>query len=162
MPEKLTDKKNYVIGVISDTHGLLRPEIAEIFKGADMILHAGDIDRPPVLAALKDIAPVVAVQGNMDRGEWADSLPVTETATVGPHSLYMIHNVYMIDLDPAAAGFRAVIQGHTHRPSVEEKNGVLFLNPGSAGPPRNRYPVSVALLFVRGTAIDPRIIILEE
>jgi len=162
MSEKLTDKKNYVIGVISDTHGLLRPEIAEIFKGVDRIVHAGDIDRPPVLAALKEIAPVIAVQGNMDRGEWARTLPVTEAATIGSFSLYLLHNIYMLDLDPAAAGFGLVIHGHTHRPSVEEKNGVLFLNPGSAGPPRNNYPVSVAMLYVQGKAMDSRIIFLEE
>lgn len=158
----MPEKQHYLIGVISDTHGLLRPEIAEIFKGVDMILHAGDIDRPPVLAALKEIAPVIAVQGNMDRGEWTRGLPFTESAAAGSLSLYLIHNVYMLDLDPAAAGFRAVIHGHTHRPSVEEKNGVLFLNPGSAGPPRNHYPVSVALLYVRGTELDPRIVTLEE
>ena len=165
MSDNLQNKNSFFIGVISDTHGLLRPEVAEIFKGTDMILHAGDIDRPEVLAALREIAPVKAVRGNMDHGKWADALPAKDVIELGDVFLYILHDVYKLDLDPAAAGFHAVINGHTHQPLIEKKNGVLFINPGSAGPPRRNYPVSLALLRINGTSprpeIDARIVEIE-
>ncbi len=158
MSAKLKNKDNFLVGVISDTHGLLRPSIARTFKGADLIIHAGDIDRPHILEALQEIAPVTAVRGNMDYGEWADKLPVTEIIEIGNICLYMFHNPYQLDLEPGAAGFAAVINGHTHEPYAEKKNGVLFLNQGSAGPKRGKYPVTVALLHIRGADLDAQII----
>lgn len=152
------DKPGYRIGVISDTHGLLRPGVAEAFQGVDLILHAGDIDTIQVLKALKDIAPVKAVRGNMDRGGWADQLPATEVVEYGGVGFYMVHNIHEMDLDPSAAEFRVVISGHTHQPKIEEKNGMLFLNPGSAGPRRFHYPITAALLILEDSSLEPRII----
>ncbi|MCP4218720.1 MAG: metallophosphoesterase family protein [bacterium] len=160
MTESL-DKDNTVIGVISDTHGLLRPKVYTAFKDVDLIVHAGDFDTPEIFATLQEIAPVIPVRGNMDRGRWAKKLPVTETVELGKISMYILHNFYGLDLAPEAAGFSAVIYGHTHQPSVKKQNGVLFLNPGSAGPRRYDYPVSVALLHVRGTVLEAEIIDLE-
>jgi len=162
MPVTPLNKENFLVGVISDTHGLLRPEVPKVFNEVDIILHAGDIDGPPVLDALRKIAPLTAVQGNMDHGEWSRALPPTEVAEIGAALVYMLHNVYALDIDPAVSGFHAVISGHTHRPSVEMEKGVLFLNPGSAGPRRNKVPASVALLHVQGTALDARIITLKN
>lgn len=156
------NKGSYLAGVISDTHGLLRPEVPQVFKDVDVIIHAGDIDGPPVLDALRKMAPVIAVRGNMDYGEWSDTLPPTEVAEIGAALIYVLHNIYALDTDPVASGFHAVISGHTHRASVSTENGVLFLNPGSAGPRRNNIPASVALLHVNGTALDARIIRLKN
>lgn len=136
------------IGVISDTHGLVRPGAVKALQGVSRILHAGDIGKPDVLEALRVIAPVTAVRGNVDGGLWASALPETEVVEIGGMSLYLLHNIQELDLDPAAGGFRAVIYGHSHMPAVDERNGVLFLNPGSAGPRRFRLPVSLALLRV--------------
>jgi len=158
MSDNSQNKSSFLVGVISDTHGLLRPEVAENFKGTDLILHAGDIDRPEVLAALRDIAPVKAVRGNMDHGEWANALPTKDVIEIGEVFLYILHDLYKLDLDPGAAGFHAVINGHTHQPLIEQKNGVLFLNPGSAGPPRRNYPVSLAILRINGRSLDARIV----
>ena len=153
---------SYRIGVISDTHGLLRSGVAEAFQGVDLILHAGDIDRPQVLKTLQEIAPVKAVRGNMDRGGWTDALPSAEVVEFGNITIYMIHNIQDMDLDPAGAGFHVVIFGHTHQPKIEEKNGVLFLNPGSAGPRRFHYPITAAVLAVEesfsGTQVNPQIV----
>ncbi|RLC22058.1 MAG: YfcE family phosphodiesterase [Deltaproteobacteria bacterium] len=157
----LQNKKNFLVGVISDTHGLLRPQVAKVFKNADLIVHAGDIDRPGILEALQKIAPVKAVRGNMDYGEWANEIPATEVIEIGDVLLYMLHDLCRLDLEPAASGFSAVINGHTHQPLIEKENGVLFLNPGSAGPPRRNYPISVALLHVRGTDLDAQIVQLD-
>jgi uncharacterized protein len=134
------------IGVISDTHGLLRPEAASALAGVELIVHAGDIGNPPILATLTQIAPVYAVRGNTDRGDWASDLPHTRVVEVGGVLLYVLHELFTLDLDPAAAGFAAVIFGHSHSPHMERKNGVLYLNPGSAGPRRFRLPVSLARL----------------
>jgi len=134
------------IGVIADTHGLIWPEVLAAFKGVDLILHAGDIGGPQVLAALTEIAPLAAVRGNCDRGDWAESLPRTEVAEVGAFLFYLLHDLNDLDLDPAAAGFAAVISGHSHRPVVERRDGVLYLNPGSAGPRRFKLPVTLARL----------------
>jgi len=137
-----------LIGVISDTHGLLRPEAVRALGGVEMILHAGDVGGPEVLEALGRVAPVVAVRGNNDRGGWAEALPEWEVVEFGAVSVYVIHDLKEMDLSPSAAGFRVVVSGHSHKPALEERRGVLYLNPGSAGPRRFRLPVSVARLRV--------------
>ena len=143
-----------LIGVISDTHGLLRPEAVEALQGVSLILHAGDVGKPEILAQLGAVAPVKAVRGNVDRGGWAQQLPVTEVVEVGGVFFYMLHILDDLDLDPVAAGFRVVIFGHSHKPSQEEKKGVLYLNPGSAGPRRFKLSVSLALVKVRGEEVQ--------
>jgi len=152
-PQK--QRETHLIGLISDTHGLLRPEVVQAFKDAHMIIHAGDIGKPDVLSSLKAIAPVVAVRGNMDRGgTWTNNFPATEVVEIGGVMLYVIHDLMNLDLDPAAGGFKAVISGHSHRPTMKEKNGVLYVNPGSAGPRRFTLPVSVALLRIEEHFLD--------
>jgi putative phosphoesterase len=148
----------YVLGVISDTHGLIRPEAIKALDGVEMIIHAGDIGTPEVLQALHAIAPVVAVRGNNDKGEWAHALPETEVIEVSGVALYVLHDAKALDLDPVAAGFHAVISGHSHRPTMARRQGVLFLNPGSAGPRRFKLPVSLAHLTIRGGIIDAQLI----
>ena len=155
-------KKNVIIGIISDTHGLLRKRVAEALKGSRLIVHAGDIDCPEVLDALKKIAPLVAVKGNMDRGQWTESLPTNEVAEIENHLLYVLHDENRLDLDPAAAGFSAVISGHTHQPLLREQNGVLFFNPGSAGPRRPGKPVTVGRLTLAGDKRIPKIIDIDD
>src|SRR5689334_14017397 len=147
-----------LIGVISDTHGLVRPQAIEALKGVEMILHAGDVGKPEVLDALNEIAPVVAVRGNNDKGEWAEALPDWEVVEVGDVSIYMLHDVKEIDVSPSGGGFRVVVSGHSHKPSVEERRGVLYVNPGSAGPRRFTLPVSVAHLQVNGDKVQAKII----
>ena len=146
-----------LIGVISDTHGLVRPEAIDALRGSELIVHAGDIGGPDVLQALREVAPVVAVRGNNDREDWAGILKDTEVVRVGDVVLYVLHDLHALDLDPAAAGFNAVISGHSHQPLVEERRGVLYLNPGSAGPRRFTLPIAVARLLVRGPALDAEI-----
>lgn len=136
------------VGLVSDTHGLLRPELLEALTGCVLILHAGDVGCPEVLDGLRQIAPIVAVRGNMDRDPWAWELRRAEVVEVGHALLYLIHDLGGLDLDPAAAGFQAVISGHSHRPGSHQHRGVLYVNPGSAGPRRFRSPVSAALLRV--------------
>ena len=142
-----------VVGVISDTHGLVRPEALAALRAVDAIVHAGDIGDPAVLTALRALAPVKAVRGNNDRGAWASGIPDTAVLEVGAACLYVLHDVHDLDLEPGAAGFAAVIAGHSHRPSIEERAGVLYVNPGSAGPRRFSLPVAVARLHVRGTTV---------
>ena len=146
------------VGVISDTHGLLRPEAVAALEGSDLIVHAGDVGEPEVLEPLRDLAPVHAVRGNVDRGAWARELPLDRVVEVGSHSLYVLHILEDLDLDPAAAGFAAVIYGHSHRPHREWRGGVLHLNPGSAGPRRFRLPVTVARLSVCGEGLTAEIV----
>jgi putative phosphoesterase len=148
----------HVLGVISDTHGLMRAEAIQALDGVEMIIHAGDIGTPEVLEALHAIAPVVAVRGNNDKGEWAHALPETEVVELGNVVLYVLHDVKALDLDPVAAGFHTVISGHSHRPAVAKRQGVLFLNPGSAGPRRFKLPVSVARLIITGDTVDAQLI----
>ncbi len=150
------NKDGHLIGVISDTHGVLRADVVKAFEGAELIVHAGDIGKPEVLKALRAIAPVVAVRGNMDWGAWTRDLAATEVAEIGKVSMYVVHDANRLDLEPAAAGFSAVISGHTHSPSVDKENGVLFLNPGTAGPYVKR--ASVALLCIRGSNLDVQLI----
>jgi putative phosphoesterase len=139
-------KKPDLIGLISDTHGLLRDEAVQALKGSELIIHAGDVGKPDILDALKSVAPVVAVRGNIDRGAWASKLPLTAVAEAGPVTIYVLHDVHDLDLDPAASGFQIVVSGHSHKPSRTERNGVLYVNPGSAGPRRFQLPVTVARL----------------
>lgn len=146
-----------LIGVISDTHGLVRPESLHALEGVEMILHAGDIGNQDVLDRLNQIAPVVAVRGNNDKGEWAQSLPEVEVVELGGVSIYMLHNLNEIDISPAGI-FRVVVSGHSHKPSVAEERGVLYVNPGSAGPRRFTLPVSVAHLNVLGEKVHAKII----
>ncbi len=135
-----------LIGVISDTHGLLRPEALEALQGVDRIIHAGDVGDPTILEDLRKIAPVDAVRGNVDRGDWAVSLPNSVVVELEGRSIYVLHDRDALDLDPSAAGFQAVIFGHSHRPMTETNNGVLYLNPGSAGPKRFHLPICLAHL----------------
>jgi uncharacterized protein len=150
-----------LVGVISDTHGLLRPEALAALRGADLILHAGDVGKPEVLDELRRIAPTFVVRGNVDHGNWALELPVSEIVQVGDRSFYMLHDIGEFDLDPATGGFAAVIFGHSHQPAIEVRDGVLFLNPGSAGPRRFKLPVSVARIRVSGGELDPEIVTLN-
>ena len=152
---------DHKIGIISDTHGLIRQRVVKSFKDVDLIVHAGDVGKPEVLETLQSIARVYPVRGNVDGGKWADNLPFTEVVKVGQTYLYVLHDISALDLDPVTAGFNAVISGHSHVPKIEEQNGVLFLNPGSAGPKRVRYPVSIAFLYVNGASIDTEIVELE-
>ena len=147
-----------MIGVISDTHGLLRAEAVSALQGVDRILHAGDIGPREIVEQLGDIAPVHVVRGNCDHGPWASTLPETEVVTVDGSDLYMIHDIGQLDLSPQAAGFAAVIYGHSHEPRVERRDGVLYLNPGSAGPRRFSLPVSVAHLHADGNGLRAEII----
>jgi hypothetical protein len=140
--------KSISIGVISDTHGLLRPEAFAALQGSDFILHAGDVGDPEILDKLNQIAPVTAVRGNIDRDRWAKSIPETNVLEAGGLTIYMLHKLDALDLNPKAAGFSAVIYGHSHVPAQETKNGVLFFNPGSAGPRRFRLPISVGILRI--------------
>lgn len=148
------------IGVISDTHGLVRPEAIKALAGVEMIIHAGDIGTPAVLEALHSIAPVVAVRGNNDTDEWARALPDTEVVELGDVALYVLHDVHELDRDPGAAGFHAVISGHSHRPSIATRRGVLYVNPGSAGPRRFKLPISLAQLHIQGATVEAQLITL--
>lgn len=150
--------KTVVVGVVSDTHGLVRPEAIARLCGVEAIVHAGDVGSPEVLAALGSIAPVTAVRGNNDRGAWARSLPETAVARIERAVLYVLHDVRELALDPRAAGFAAVIAGHSHKPLIEERNGVLFVNPGSIGPRRFRLPVAMAMLTVTGARVRAELI----
>jgi putative phosphoesterase len=150
-----------LIGVISDTHGLVRPEALRALKETELIIHAGDIGTPEVVQALQSVAPVVAVRGNNDKGRWAREFPKTEVVEVEKFLIYVLHDIKELEVDPAAAGFRVVISGHSHRPSVVERDGVLFLNPGSAGPRRFKLPVAVALLQVKDASVDAEVLELD-
>lgn len=138
-----------VIGLISDTHGLLRPQALTALAGSELIVHAGDVGRPEILDELRAVAPVVAVRGNIDTEEWAQKLPLTAVARVRSTTLYVLHDVHDLECDPAAEGYAVVVSGHSHKPGRTEKSGVLFINPGSAGPRRFRLPITVARLDLR-------------
>ena len=140
-----------LVGLISDTHGLLREGALRALQGSDLIIHAGDVGKPEILDALRTIAPVVAVKGNIDKGAWAGVWPATTVAKAGAALLYVLHDVHELDLDPVAAGFHAVISGHSHKPECTERSGVLYINPGSAGPRRFRLPVTIARLDLSPT-----------
>jgi putative phosphoesterase len=149
------------VGLISDTHGLLRPEAVDVLRGSDFIVHGGDIGNAAILKELASLAPVTAVRGNNDKGPWAQGLKEAEVLQIGEVFIYILHNVAELDLDPAAAGFQVVVSGHSHKPSVEERDGVLYVNPGSSGPRRFKLPVAVAELIVVASSVQARIIELE-
>ena len=146
------------IGVLSDTHGLLREEVKSRLHGCDMILHAGDIGSPSVLTELRQIAEVVAVRGNVDTGPWAKELREEQYVDVDGHRICVVHDIRTLSLDPASAGIDVVLYGHSHKPAVEWKSGILYLNPGSAGPKRFRLPVSMAMLHVGTDGAIPEVI----
>jgi uncharacterized protein len=145
-------------GVISDTHGLLRPQALAALAGVALIIHAGDIGSQEVLQELHRLAPTYAVRGNVDHHRWAATLPRSRIVAVGEVSLYVLHDLAALDLDPTAAGLQAVIYGHSHQPGIKEENGVLYLNPGSAGPRRFHLPVTVARLHIEDGSLQPEII----
>jgi len=149
------------LGVISDTHGLLRPEAVDALRGSDRILHAGDIGDPKILDALERIAPATAVRGNIDTAPWARALPQTEVVESGGISIYILHDLTQLDLKPEAAGFRVVVYGHSHQPKIEEKNNVLYFNSGSAGPRRFKLPVSVGRLTIEAGKVRADLVELD-
>lgn len=146
------------IGLISDTHGLLRPEAIAFLRGCEHIVHGGDIGDARILQALAAIAPLTAVRGNNDLGAWAEAVPETALLELGGLRLYAIHDLAQLDIDPPAAGVRVVVAGHSHRPRAEERDGVLYVNPGSAGPRRFRLPISAAELKIERGVVTPRIV----
>jgi len=150
-----------VVGVISDTHGLLRPQAVEALYGVTHILHAGDVGTLEVLEQLRKIAPVTVVRGNVDRGAWAQAIPLHEVTEIEGASIFMLHILAELDLKPEAAGFAAVIYGHSHKPASEVRNGVLFFNPGSAGPRRFKLPVTVGKLIVEESKVRGEIVELD-
>ncbi len=146
------------IGVIADTHKLLRPEAAAYLQGCELIIHAGDIGSQGIIATLEQIAPVIAIRGNIDKRSWADAYPCTESVEVENRRIYVLHNARELDLDPSEAGFDVVISGHSHKPQIRREDGVLYLNPGGAGPRRFTLPIAVARLRLTCNVIDARII----
>lgn len=147
-----------LIGIISDTHGLLRPEALTALDGSDHVIHAGDIGDPIILNKLAEIGPLTAIRGNVDREAWAGKMPATNVLEAGGISIYVLHNLQDLDLNPAAAGFAVVISGHSHVPKQEQRNGVLYFNPGSAGPRRFQLPVTIGRLKVKGGKVSAEII----
>lgn len=151
----------HLVGVISDTHGLVRPEAIDALTGVELIIHAGDIGSPEVIEALQRVAPVRAIRGNNDRDAWARLWPETDLVPIGAVSIYVLHNLAELDLDPRAAGIQAVISGHSHRPKAERRSGLLYLNPGSAGPRRFNLPICLARMRVTGTEVGYDFVDLE-
>ena len=147
-----------IVGVISDTHGLLRPEAVAALRDTDLIIHAGDIGNRDILDNLREIAPVFAVKGNVDTQPWADKLPESLTMPIGAHKFHVLHMISELAIDPGKAGIAAVVFGHSHEPSIERRAGVLYLNPGSAGPRRFRLPVCLARVQVSDTCLEPEIV----
>jgi putative phosphoesterase len=154
-------EREIVVGVISDTHGLMRPQAVAALQGADLIIHAGDVGNPDIIKELAGIAPTHVVRGNIDTGGWATSLPMTELVEVGERRFFVLHQIAQLDFEPADVGFAAVVFGHSHQPLIETRQGVLFLNPGSAGPRRFRLPVTLARVAVSGQRVRPEIIELQ-
>ena len=159
MPGGVSDQAtSLLVGVISDTHGLLRPQALDALRGCDLIIHAGDVGRPEILDPLRALAPTFVVRGNVDHGDWATALPMTARVDAGGRVIHVLHDIAQLDLDPPAAGVAAVVFGHSHRPSIETRDGVLYLNPGSAGPRRFDLPVAVARVRVTGREMRPEIV----
>jgi uncharacterized protein len=148
------------VGLISDTHGLLRPEAKAFLAGCDLILHGGDIGSQLILDELAELAPTTAVRGNNDQGVWAQSIAESEFIKVGDHFVYMLHDLAQLDIDPRGAGVKVLVTGHSHMPSVYEQDGVLYVNPGSAGPRRFKLPVAAGELLVEGASVSARTVIL--
>ncbi|HUA02239.1 MAG TPA: metallophosphoesterase family protein [Candidatus Aquilonibacter sp.] len=151
-----------MVGLISDTHGLLREEAVRALRGSELIIHAGDVGQPEILEQLRRLAPLVVVRGNIDTAAWTEELPSTAVAEIEGRGIYVLHDLNALDLDPAAAGFGAVISGHSHEPKQFEKSGVLYVNPGSAGPRRFHLPVGVARLDVRTQPWKVEFVEIEE
>jgi uncharacterized protein len=149
------------VGLISDTHGLLRPEAVAFLRGSHFIVHGGDIGRAGVLEELAALAPVTAVRGNNDKAPWAGAVQETEVLQVGAVLIYVVHDIATLDLDPVAAGFQVVVSGHSHRPSVTQREGVLYVNPGSSGPRRFKLPVSVGELMIVEKSVSARVVELD-
>ncbi len=149
---------SFTVGILSDTHGLLRPEVEQALSGCQHILHAGDVGDAQVLSRLGRIAPVMAVRGNMDHGSWSSPLPIREMVEIEGIFFYILHDLHQLDLDPSAAGIHVVVSGHTHQPKIIQKNGVIYLNPGSAGQRRFNYPVSIARVRIERGAAIPRLV----
>jgi len=149
------------IGLISDTHGLLRPEAIAALQGSELILHAGDVGRPEIVEELNKLAPTIAIRGNVDTAPWCSVLPATQLVELASANIYMLHNVGELDLNPAAAGIQIVLYGHSHQPTRSEKDGVLYLNPGSAGPRRFNLPISLARLDLGSKPWDIKFITLS-
>ena len=154
-------EREIIVGVISDTHGLMRPQAVAALRGCDLIIHAGDVGNPGVITQLAGIAPTHVVRGNVDKGDRAAELPLTELVEVGEQLFFVLPEISQLDLDPADAGFTAVVFGHSHQPLIETRQGVLFLNPGSAGPRRFNLPVSIARVGVSGEGMRPEIVELQ-
>jgi len=154
------EPKCSLVGVISDTHGLLRPEALDALRGVDRIIHAGDVGGPDILEGLERIAPVTVVRGNTDGGAWTVGMASTEVVECEGATFYVLHDLFDLDLSPRAAGFDCVIFGHTHEPEIRTEAGVLYLNPGSAGPIRGSKPVSLALVKVKDGRLSPRVVTL--
>jgi putative phosphoesterase len=155
------EKRPIVVGVISDTHGLVRPEAVAALAGVDRILHAGDIGSPEVIPALERVAPVHAIRGNNDREAWARRFPETDLVPIGDVSIYLVHDLARLDLDPKAAGIGVVVSGHSHRPAAGRRDGLLWLNPGSAGPRRFRLPICLARMRIAGPEVGYDFVDLE-
>jgi putative phosphoesterase len=147
-----------LIGLISDTHGLVRPQALAALKGVDLIIHSGDIGKPEVLQSLQSIAPLVAIKGNIDKDSWAEPLPETKILKIGDIRVYVIHNLNELDFNPATRRFNVVISGHSHKPSVVTRDGVLFVNPGSAGPRRFKLPVALGKLQLDGHGVTAELV----
>ena len=145
------------VGLISDTHGLLRAQATALLRGCNHIVHAGDIGSERILQELADIAPLTAVRGNNDKGPWADALPASALVQLGAVLLYVIHDLTQLDIEPAAAGVAVVVCGHSHRALIQQREGVMYINPGSAGPRRFRLPITIAQLEISGTSITPSV-----
>ena len=145
------------VGLISDTHGLLRPEALRFLRGADRIIHAGDIGKPEILEELRALAPLSAVRGNNDREPWAARVPETALLCIGRVAIYVLHNLAELEIDPVAQKYRVVVSGHSHKPTVQERDGVLYVNPGSAGPRRFTLPIAVGELKISGAGVRARI-----
>ena len=158
-----TTEENFIlIGVISDTHGLLRPEAIAALRGAEHIVHAGDVGKPEILQQLGEIAPVTAVRGNIDKGTWALKLPETQVVELPGISIYVLHDLGTLDLKPQAAGFKVVISGHSHVPKQEMRDGVLYFNPGSAGPRRFKLPITVGRIFIENGEVRGEIVTIAD
>lgn len=149
------------VGLISDTHGLLRPEAVAFLRGSDAIVHAGDIGDADILRGLNAVAPVTAVRGNNDKGRWAKAIAESQVLQVGDVFIYVLHDLKELDLDPVAAGFQVVVSGHSHKPAMQTRNSVLYVNPGSAGPRRFRLPIAVAELEIAGPSVKANLVELD-
>lgn len=149
---------SFQVGLISDTHGLIRPEALDALVGSDLIIHCGDIGGSSILEALRGIAPVRAIRGNNDKDDWAASIPTHDVVEVGDYAIYVIHNLLELDVDSNVAGFAVVVSGHSHKPVIENRGKTLYVNPGSAGPRRFKLPVTVATLSLKEDRWEARIV----